>query len=174
MHRALHRLTAGSAAALLAAAALAVPGTPALAAGPAARLTFPDLAVVAPAVKEATLYAWVEMPTKPGVAPIAKITVRVDTSDVADIATVTVPDDVEIAEEQSCATADAVVTCTLTGPFDLEPGTNLVPLLVAEVAAKAGAAQDADGKLAFSVRFDDAPAVTTASTVTIGEGVDLA
>lgn len=174
MHRALHRLTAGSAAALLAAAALAVPGTPALAAGPAARLTFPDLAVVAPAVKEATLYAWVEMPTKPGVAPIAKITVRVDTSDVADIATVTVPDDVEIAEEQSCATADAVVTCTLTGPFDLEPGTNLVPLLVAEVAAKAGAAQDADGKLAFSVRFDDAPAITTASTVTIGEGVDLA
>src|SRR5690349_20148676 len=103
MHRALNRLTAGSAAALLAAAALAVPGTPALAAGPTARLTFPDLAVVAPAAKEAPLYAWFATPNKAGVAPapIAKITVRVDTSDVADIATVTVPDDIEIAEEQT-------------------------------------------------------------------------
>ena len=176
MHRALHRLLTGSAAALMAVAAVAVPGTPALAADPAVRLHFPDLSVVAPAPKITPLYAWITVPDQAGdvPAPIAKITVTVDTADVADIATVTSLDDFEVAEEQSCATSGTVITCTLGGPFDLEPGLNLAPLLALQVVAKAGAAQDADGKLEFSARFDDAPAVTTSSTVTIGEGVDLA
>jgi len=176
MHRALHRLLTGSAAALMAAAAVALPGTPALAADPAVRLHFPDISVVAPAPKVTALYAWITVPDNAGAvpAPIAKMTVRVDTADVADIATVTSLADLEFGEEQTCATSGAVLTCTLDGPFDLAPGTNLVPLIALQVAAKAGAAQDADGKLEFSARLDDAPAVTTTSTVTIGEGVDLA
>ena len=176
MRRALHRLLTGSAAALTAAAAVAVPGTPALAAEPAVRLHSPDISVAAPTPKVNPLYAWITVPGEAGgaPAPIAEMTVRVDTADVADIATVTSLDDLEIGEEQSCATSGAVITCTLTGPFDLEPGINLVPLLALQVAAKADAAPDADGKLKFSVRLGDTPAVTTASTVTIGEGVDLA
>ncbi|RSM47974.1 hypothetical protein DMB66_47220 [Actinoplanes sp. ATCC 53533] len=176
MHRALHRLLTGSAAALMAAAAVAVPGTPALAADPAVRLYFPDISVVAPAPKVSPLYAWITVPDKAGdvPAPIGKMTVRVDTADVADIVTVTSVGDFENGEEQSCATSGAVITCTFTGPSELEPGINLVPLVALQVAAKAGVAQDADGKLEFSVRLDDAPAVTTSSTVTIGEGVDLA
>ncbi len=173
MHRALHRLLSGTAAALIAAASVAAPGAPALAAAPAVRLHFPDLAVVAPAPKTVPLYAWVDVP---GNAPavVAKMTVRVDTAGVADIATVTNLDDFDIGRERSCAKAAAVTTCTFTGPFELEPGTNPVPLLLLQVAARAGAAQDATGKLAFRVQLDDAAATTTDATVTIGEGVDLA
>lgn len=176
MHHALRRLLTGTAAALMAVAAVAVPGTPALAADPAVRLHFPDLAVVAPQPKAAPLFAWITVPGRPGdaVAPVAKMTVRVDTADVADLATVTVHGDFEFDEGRECAPSGAVLTCTLTGPFELTAGANLVPLVAVRVAAKAGAAQDAAGKLAFSVRLDDAPAVDFTSTVTIGEGVDLA
>ncbi|MGW4941784.1 LPXTG cell wall anchor domain-containing protein [Actinoplanes sp. NPDC004185] len=176
MRRALHRLLTGSAAALTAVAALAVPGTPALAAGPAVRLHFPDLAVAGSVPKATPLFAWIDMPRRPGEAPAAfdKMTVRVDTAGVADIATVVAADDFQLSDEQSCGRSGTVISCTLTGHFPLDPGTNLVPLLALEVTAKAGAAQDAHGKLAFSARLDDLPEVTTASTVTIGEGVDLA
>jgi hypothetical protein len=109
MHRALHRLLAGSAAALLAAVALAVPGTPALAAGPALRLYFPDTAVAGSAPKIAPLYAWIDMPGQAGeaAAPVAEITVRVDAAEVDDFATVTALDRYEIGEGGSVAGAPA-------------------------------------------------------------------
>ena len=176
MRRALHRLLTGSAAALTAVAALAVPGTPALAADPAVRLHFPDIAVAGSVPKSTPLFAWIDVPDGPGGAPVAfeKMTVRVDTAGVADIATVVAADDFQLSDEQSCGRSGTVISCTLTGHFELEPGTNLVALMALEVTGKAGAAQDAHGKLAFSARLDDLPEVTTASTVTIGEGVDLA
>jgi LPXTG-motif cell wall-anchored protein len=176
MHRALHRLLFGSAAALLAAAVVAVPGSPALAADPALRLHFTDLAVVENAPKLAPLYAWIDVPEQPNGAPtvVAKLTVSVDTADVEDIVTVQQIDDLEVGEQQSCGRTGTVLSCTMTGPFELEPGPNLMVLLGLEVAAKAGAAQDETGKLAFSARLDDAPAVSAESKVTIGEGVDLA
>jgi LPXTG-motif cell wall-anchored protein len=176
MRRALHRLLTGSAAALTAVAALAAPGTPALAADPAVRLHFPDLAVAGSSPKATPLFAWIDVPDRPGDAPaaFAKMTVRVDTAGVADLATVVASGDFQLSDEQSCGRSGTVISCTLTGQFELEPGTNLVALLALEVTAKAGAAQDAHGKLAFSARLGDLPEVTTASTVTIGEGVDLA
>jgi LPXTG-motif cell wall-anchored protein len=45
---------------------------------------------------------------------------------------------------------------------------------VLQVAAKSGAAPDAEGELAFGVRFDGAAAVTAGAAISIGEGVDLA
>ncbi|MFI7543606.1 LPXTG cell wall anchor domain-containing protein [Actinoplanes sp. NPDC049599] len=176
MHRALHRLLAGTAAALLAAAAVALPGSPALAAGPSVTLHFPDTTVAGGLPKVVPLFAWVDVPDSPGAvpAPVAEVTVSVDTADVAGVATVTTYDEFELGDDQDCARTGTVITCTLAGPFEFEAGTSLVPLLVLEVTGKAGAAQDAHGELAFSARFGDAPAVTTEATVTIGEGVDLA
>jgi LPXTG-motif cell wall-anchored protein len=172
MRRALHRLLTGSAAALLAAAAVAVPASAALAAVPTLGLHFPDISVAENAPKANPLYGWIEVPDP---APVSTtMTVSVDTAGVAGIVTVKALDDFEIGENQSCARTGAVVRCTLTGPFELETGTNLVPLLLLEVAAKPGAAQDAHGQLAFSARLDGGPTVTTEATVTIGEGVDLA
>lgn len=173
MRRALHRLLTGSAAGLTAAAALAVPGTPALAAEPAVRLHFPDIAVAGALPKAVPLFAWIDVPDG-GPAAFTTMTVRVDTADVDDIVTVAASDDFELDGQEPCARTGAVLSCELTGGFDLEPGTNLVALLALEVTARAGAAPDARGELAFSARIDDRPAVTTASTVTIGEGVDLA
>jgi LPXTG-motif cell wall-anchored protein len=176
MHRALHRLLAGSAAALLAAAVVALPGTPAMAAAPAVTLHFPDTTVAGPLPKVVPLFAWIDVPGKPGELsdPVAELTVSVDTADVDDIATVTATDEFELGEGQNCARTGSVITCTLPGPFEFEAGVSLVPLLVLEVTGKAGAAQDAEGKLAFSVRLAGAPAVTTEATIAIGEGVDLA
>ncbi|GAA3928559.1 hypothetical protein [Actinoplanes auranticolor] len=175
MRRALHRLLTGSAAALMAAAAVAVPGAPALAADPAVRLHFPDIAVAGSVPKATPLFAWIDVPDRPGDAPaFAKVTVRVDTAGVDEIATVAAADDFQLSEDQSCDRAGTVISCTLTGRFELEPGTNLMALLALQVTAKAGAAQDAHGELAFSARLDELPAATTTSTVTIGEGVDLA
>jgi hypothetical protein len=65
MRRALHRLLTGSAAALTAVAALAVPGTPALAADPAVRLHFPDIAVAGSVPKATPLFAWIDVPDGP-------------------------------------------------------------------------------------------------------------
>jgi LPXTG-motif cell wall-anchored protein len=176
MRRALHRLLTGSAAALTAAAAVALPGSPALAADPAVRLHFPDIAVVASMPKTSPLFAWIDVPGGPGAAPAMfdKVTVRVDTADVDDVATVTALDELDLDDEQNCRRTGTVISCTLDGPLELEPGLNLMPVLALQVTAKAGAAQDAGGKLAFSAQFGDRPAVTTESTVTIGEGVDLA
>jgi LPXTG-motif cell wall-anchored protein len=176
MHRAVHRLLTATAAALMATAAVALPGNPALAADPALRLHFPDTAVAGSMAKESPLFAWVDVPGKPGdvVAPIADITVRVDTADVDAIATVTALDAFDSGEGQPCSRTGTVLNCSLTGPFELDAGTNLVPLIALRLTAKAGAAQEAHGKLAFSAKIGDAAAVTTESTVTIGEGVDLA
>jgi hypothetical protein len=176
MRRALHRLLSGSAAALMAVAAVAVPGAPALAADPAVRLHFPDIAVAGSLPRATPLFAWVDVPDGPGAAPVtfAKVTVRVDTAGVDEIATVVATEDFLLSEDQSCDRAGTVISCTLTGRFELEPGTNLLALLALEVTAKAGAAPDAHGELAFSARLDDLPAATTTSTVTVGEGVDLA
>jgi LPXTG-motif cell wall-anchored protein len=176
MRRALYRLLTGSAAALMAAATVALPGSPALAADPAVRLHFPDIAVTGSLPKGNLLFAWIDVPGKPGGAPVVfdKLTVRVDTADVDDIATVTALDEFDMDGGQACRRTGTVISCTLDGPIELEPGTELVPVLAVEVTAKAGAAQDADGKLAFSAQFGDGPTATTESTVTIGEGVDLA
>ncbi|MEU7907478.1 LPXTG cell wall anchor domain-containing protein [Actinoplanes sp. NPDC049118] len=173
MRRALHRLLTGSAVALLAAAVVAAPGTPASAADPAVRLHFPDISVVGKDSKTSALFAWVDVP---GTAPAAvgKATVSVDTADVDDIVTVEAFSEFEEFDGDSCGRAGTVITCEIRGPIELEAGTNLLALLALSVTAKPGAAQDAEGKLAFTARFDGGPAVTSQSTVNIGEGVDLA
>ena len=177
MSRAPYRLLTGSAVALAAAAAITVPATPALAAGgPAVTLHFPDIAVTANASKINPLYAWIDIPGDPDSAPvqIGRLTVSVDTAGVADLATVEVPGDLDVTEDQTCGRTGTVITCTITGPLVLDAGINLLPLLALQVTGKPGAAEDATGKLTFTARTDDDPATTTASTVTVGEGVDLA
>ena len=174
MHRALHRLLTGSAAALTAAAAVALPGSPAHAAEPTAGLYFPDLAVVGQAPKASPVLLAIDAP---GPAPVvlSGITVTVDTAGTGDIATVkTLDDDFEFGDGRRCGTAGAVITCTLTGPVELDPGINLLPMFALEVTARAGAAQDAEGKLVFRARIGDGAPVTRTTTVSIGEGVDLA
>ncbi|MET8149216.1 LPXTG cell wall anchor domain-containing protein [Actinoplanes sp. NPDC049668] len=173
MRRALHRLLSGSAVALLAAAVVSAPGTPALAADPAVRLHFPDISVVGEDPKTSALFAWIDVP---GTAPaaIGKLTVSVDTAGVDGIATVEAFAEFKDIGGEYCDQAGTVITCDLDGPIELEGGTNLLPLLPLSVTAKPGAAQDAEGKLAFTARIDGGPAVTAESTVTIGEGVDLA
>jgi LPXTG-motif cell wall-anchored protein len=176
MRRALHRLLTGSAAALIGAAVVGVPASPALAADPAVILHFPDIAVVANSAKINPLYAWIDVPGDPGSAPvqIGKLTVSVDTAGVAEIATVEPADDLAGADGQSCSRAGTVITCTVTDPLVLEAGTNLLPLLALKVTGKPGAAKDSSGKLAFTAQADGDPVVTAESTVTTGEGVDLA
>jgi LPXTG-motif cell wall-anchored protein len=171
MRRTLFRLLAATGAVL--ATATALPAAPASAASPALRLHFPDLSVIAGPAKINPLFAWVDVPAG-GPAQIGRLTVTVDTADLADIADVEVAEDVELGDEPSCARAGAVITCTLADPVELEGGTNLLPLLAVQVDAKAGAAQDSTGELKFTVRADDGPVVSTKSSVTIGEGVDLA
>nr|BFE70654.1 hypothetical protein GCM10020092_039550 [Actinoplanes digitatis] len=173
MRRALHRLLSGSAVALLAAAVVSAPGTPALAADPAVRLHFPDISVVGKDTKTSALFAWIDVP---GTAPtaIGKLTVSVDTAGVDSIATVEAFSEFEDIGGEFCDRAGTVITCELDGPIELEGGTNLLPLVPLSVTAKPGAAQDAEGKLAFTARIDGGPAVTAESTVAIGEGVDLA
>jgi LPXTG-motif cell wall-anchored protein len=175
MRRALHRLLSGTAAALVATATVALPGSPALAADPSVRLHFPDLSVAGSLPKAGQLFAWVDVPGKPGTTVLlGDLTVRVDTAGVQDIATVTVLDEFELDEDQTCTTAGTVITCTFPGPAEFEPGLELLPLIALEVTARKGAALDATGKLAFSAQLDDGPRVTSTSTVTVGEGVDLA
>ena len=174
MHRALHRWLTGSAAALMAAVTVALPGSPARAAEPTAGLYFPDLAVVGQAPKASPVFLAIDVP---GPAPVVLpgITVTVDTTGTRGVATVkSLDDDFEPGDWRVCRTAGAVITCTLTGPVGLDPGANLLPVLALEVTAKAGAAQDAEGRIAFSVRIGDGAPVSATSTVSIGEGVDLA
>ncbi|WP_412752090.1 LPXTG cell wall anchor domain-containing protein [Krasilnikovia sp. M28-CT-15] len=118
------------------------------------------------------LFAWVDVP---GDAPaqVGTITVSVDITDVDRIATVEAFDDFAVGE-QTCARTGVVIRCALPGPFDLEPGTNLLPVAALTVTAKQGAGKGAHGKLAYTAQLDDRPEVTAQSTVTIGEGVDLA
>lgn len=176
MRRALHRLLAGSAAALIAAAVVAAPAGAAHAADPGAGVHFPDLAVTPDGAlgKISPLMAWLDLPETGGPRQVDRFKVTLDASGVSGIATVEVFEDLELSGEQSCDRAGAVTTCTLTGPFLLHPGLNLIPLLAARVTAKAGAATGATGELAFTAQPDDAAALSHRSTVEIGEGVDLA
>jgi hypothetical protein len=176
MRRTLHRLLTGPAVVLIAAAIVAAPGTSALAAAPTLRLHFPDLTVAADSAKTNLLFAWIDVPGGQGAPPvtISKLTVTVDTAGVAPIAAVDAPDDLQIADDEACARAGSVITCTLAGPLLLEPGTNLLPLAGLQVTGKAGAATGAHGDLKFTAQADSGPAATGHSTVTIGEGVDLA
>jgi hypothetical protein len=176
MHRSSHRLLSGSAAVLIAAAIVAAPGTPALAAAPTLRLHFPDLSVAAGSVKTDLLFASIDVPAGQGAPPVTvgKLTVTVDTAGVAPIAAVDAPDDLQIADDQVCARAGSVLTCTLSGPLLLGTGTNLLPLVGLQVAGKPGAAAGAHGELKFTAQADAGPVATGHSTVTIGEGVDLA
>jgi len=175
MRRALYRLLAGSAAALLAAAVVASPAAPAQAAEPALGVHFPDIAVAAgdSGGKINALIAWIELPDTAAESQIGKFRVAVDAAGVSDLATVATFDDLELAD-QSCERAGTVITCTLTGPFPLGAGPNLMLLLAVHVTAKPGAATGATGKLAFTVQADDGPVVSHKSTVEIGDGVDLA
>jgi hypothetical protein len=171
MRRNLKRLLSGSAVTLLAAAAIAVPSTPALAAGPAVRLHFPGLTVAAGGANKLGLVnTWVDVPgTEPVVA--GKVTVTVDTADVDDIATVTIDE----KRRFRCDQAGTVITCeTLDPQLSLHPGPNMVGIVALSVRGKKGAALGADGQLAFTARLDDGPAVAFRSTVAIGEEVDLA
>lgn len=177
MRRALHRLLTGSAAALLAAAVVAAPGTPALAADPGLRVYFPDVAVAGKDPKISMVYAWVDVPgTKPSTA--RKLAVSIDTADVADIATVSSYDEYDEYGEEGgddlCDQAGTVITCEIDDEILLDPGMNLLGLAALSVTAKPGAAVGAEGKLAITARLDDGPAVASESKVTIGEGVDLA
>lgn len=176
MRSALHRLLTGWAAALVAAAVVAIPASPALAADPSLILHFPDIAVAANSAKINPLYAWIDVPGDPDSAPVQidKLTVSVDTAGVSDIATVEAADDLELTDGQSCSQTGTVITCTLTAPLVLDPGTNLLPLLALKVTGKSGAAKGTSGNLTFTAQTDDNPAVTADSTVTTGEGVDLA
>jgi LPXTG-motif cell wall-anchored protein len=176
MRRALHRLLTGSAAGLVVAAVVAAPATAALAAAPAVILHFPDIAVVANSAKINPLYAWIDVPGDQNSAPvqIGKLTVSVDTAGVSDIATVEAPDDLQVTEGQSCSQTGTVITCTVTDPLVLEAGTNLLPLLALKVTGKSGAAKGTSGNLAFTAQADGDPLATAESTVTTGEGVDLA
>ena len=175
MRRALHRLLTGTAAALLATATVALPGSPALAADPSLRLHFPDIAVAGSLPKASPLFAWIDVPGKPGTPVLlGDLTVRVDTAGVQDIAAVTVLDEFELDEDQLCKKSGTVFTCTFPGPSEFEAGVELLPLIALEVIAKPGAAQDAEGKLAFSAQLGNGPAVSSTSKVSIGEGVDLA
>ena len=176
MRRALHRLLTGSAAGLIAAAVVALPATLASAADSALRLHFPDIAVVPNMAKINPLFAWVDVPGDQHRAPvqIGKLTVSVDTAGVSEIATVEAAGDIEVADDESCSRTGTVITCTITGPLVLDAGPNLLPLLALKVTGKSGAAPEASGKLTFTARADADPVVTAESTVTIGEGVDVA
>jgi len=178
MRHALHRLLTGSAAALMAAAAvLAIPAAPALADDPSLVLHFPDIAVTANSAKINPLYAWIDVPGDEDSAPvqIGKLTVSVDTAGVSGIATVEAADDLlTVTDGQSCSQAGTVITCTITGPLLLDAGTNLVPLLALKVTGKPGVAKDSSGMLTFTAQADGDPVATADSTVTTGEGVDLA
>src|SRR5690242_18304499 len=124
MRRALQRLLTGSAVALLAAAVVAAPGTPALAADPALRVHFPDVSVAGKDPKISLVTAWVDVPgNQPTVAH--KLTVSVDTADVDDIATVTSFEDDEFGED-FCDTAGTVITCEIDEEMYLEPDANLL------------------------------------------------
>ncbi|GAA3348395.1 hypothetical protein GCM10020358_66740 [Amorphoplanes nipponensis] len=173
MRRVLHRLLTSTGAVLLAAAAVAVPGTPALAADPAVRLHFPDVSVAGRAEKVNALLAWIDVPGDEP-AQFGPLTVTVDTAGTADVATVELFADFEGAAQQSCDVAGTVRTCRISGDLELEPGPNLVPLLALSARARPGAATGATGKLAFTARLGAGPAATGQSTVTVGEGVDLA
>ena len=105
---------------------------------------------------------------------VGKLTVTVDTAGVSQFATVEVPDDVELSDEQSCARTGSTITCTLSGPIVLDAGSNLLPLLALQITGKAGAVTGAHGDLSFTARADAGPVGTGHSTITVGEGVDLA
>ncbi|HEX8344561.1 MAG TPA: hypothetical protein VF657_07415 [Actinoplanes sp.] len=175
MPRSLHRLLAGSAALLT---TLAVPALPAYAAegGVEVSLHFPDVAVVVGGeAKSNALLGWLA----PGGAAaedtrVAGIRLSVDTADVADFATVVIEDDPEIGPDASCDTAGTALTCTLTGPFDIDPEPGMMALAALRVTAKPGATPGASGELTLTAQADDGPVSTYRSAVAIGEEVDLA
>jgi LPXTG-motif cell wall-anchored protein len=178
MRRVPHRLLAGTAAAFIAAASLALPGTPAVAAGsdPSVSLYFPDISVAGAAAKINPVYAWADGPGGADSEPVAvkKLTVTVDTSGVADLAAVKETGDLDLSDDQSCTTAGAKITCTIDGPLLFTGHDSLLPLLALQVTGKDGAAEGASGKLTLTAQADDGPVTTSTSTVTVGEGVDLA
>ena len=175
MPRSLHRLLAGSAAVLT---ALAVPALPASAAegGVKVSLQFPDVAVAVDGEAESNaLLGW--LVPGGGAAEdtrIAGIRLSVDTADVADFATVVLEDDAEIGTDASCDTAGTTLTCTLTGPFGVDPEPVVMALAALRVTAKPGGTPGATGELTFTAQADDGPVSTYRSAVAIGEEVDLA
>lgn len=177
MPRTLHRLLAGSAAALTAFATTALPASAAAPGGATVRLQFPDVAVAAEGdAKGGALLGWLDAPgaTDDDPATVGGIRVSVDTADVADFASVVLHDDAEIGGDVSCGTAGTVLSCTLTGPFDVGADPVALPLAALRVTAKAGGKAGDTGQLAFTAQADDGPVATYRSTVSIGEDVDLA
>jgi hypothetical protein len=106
-----------------------------------------------------------------------EVTVVIDTSAVTAIAAVTVRG---TSDEVSCATAGALVRCTLAGPHRIidvpeNGGFSLITLasLMISLKAKPGAAPGDTGTLIVTGRADDQPTTTRTTTVRIGEGVNL-
>nr|QLK00133.1 cell wall anchor protein [Micromonospora carbonacea] len=131
-------------------------------------------AVAAAPAEDVTLYAnsvtvapggpqkWVSLRSLPD-RPFGTYTVRVDRSEVAAFAEVEEGDD-----RGSCTTAGEILTCAMTD--DGEDSS----LLSLAVTARAGAAAGQRGTLAFTVTAPGVGTATYRSTVTTGEGVDLA
>lgn len=178
MPRTLHRLLAGSAAALAAVAGTALPASAAPGGDPSIGLIFPDTTIaVDGAGKTTSVMAWLDVPAgKDGVpTPVRSIRLTVDTADVAGIATVVQDKDEELSPGESCTTAGTVLTCTLTGPFGFDhAGLELLPLAALRLTAKPGVTVGAAGKIALTAQADNGPVATSTAAVRIGEGVDLA
>lgn len=168
----MRRLLYGSAAALVVAATVALPGTAALAAatGPSVSAYFPGISVAAGAAKVNLVYGTVTGPGADDAVTVGELTVTLDTSGLAGLATVASSDELD----QTCSRSGALLTCTVDGPLLLTGDTDLVPLLALEVTGAKDATEGDSGKLTFTTKADDGPAVTSTSTVTVGEGVDLA
>lgn len=178
MPRTLHRLLAGSAAALAALAGTALPASAAPTRDVSLDLILPDITIAADSAgKTGVVMAVVDVPAGTGgaPAPIRGILLSVDTAGVAALASVTPVRDTILSPDQSCRTAGTVLTCTLPGPFTFEDtGPVLLPLMALQVTAKPGVAAGATGTLALTAQAGDGPAAKARSTVRIGEGVDLA
>ncbi|SCE85875.1 hypothetical protein [Micromonospora mirobrigensis] len=107
--------------------------------------------------KDVELYALTE--------GLTEYTVKVDSSAVAGFAELGKP----YPDEASCTTAGAILTCTIKNSDDPDAGLFSLP-----VSAPATAKVGQRGDLAFTVTAPGAGTATFRSTVTVGEGVDLA
>jgi len=181
MRRVLNRLLAGSAAALLVAGVVALPGAPAVAAASApdvvASLMGP-LSVTPGATRIDPLYAWATggqsaVVIHP-VTTVGKLTVTIDTAEVKDLATVDAMD-LGSDDQKVCPAAGTLITCTIDGPLRFGGRGTIVPLLALRVTGREGATEGADGRrLTISISADGGRATSSPLRVTVGAGADLA
>jgi hypothetical protein len=180
MRRVLNRLLAGSAAALLVAGVVALPGAPAVAAASAPEIvaSFVGLLSITPgATRIDPLYAWAtggqSAVVIDPVTTVGKLTMTIDTAEVKDLATVDAMD-LGSDDQKVCPAAGTLITCTIDGPLRFGGRGTIVPLLAMRVTGREGATEGADGRLPISISADGGRAVSRPLRVTVGAGAGLA